>query len=206
VSHGPVGPITPIGPGTPRRFAAACARQAMACAVALAGSGLPAHAQDLSGDKRVVLSNPAGERLEIGRVRFEPAGAGRWRFTLSIDPSVTTERFLAMRPFRCVAGPRQQLCHFPQGSDNVISRDDLLPLEYALLFLHTKPGALHVDSRNGVFYKLAFSAQGLRGELHDVDVDPLITPRGDGNRRPLTYRHLERADPRAHWLPGLLIE
>lgn len=197
--------MTLRGTSFARRIAGCGSRALLALAWVLMAT-VTAQAQDLTGDKRIALISVAGERVEIAHVRFEPVGPDRWRFKVSLLDGVFTERFLAMRPFRCIAGPGEQLCHFPHGTQDVVSRADLLPLEYALLFLHTRPGALHVDARNGLFYKLEFTERGLRGRLHDADFDPLIAPRGDGNPRPLTYRQLELADPGAHWLPGMLIE
>lgn len=184
------------------------ARAALLALLFIVTAGAPQwlRAQDLTGEKRVLLLGAGGERLEIGRVRFEPVSADRWRFRFVLASEGFTERFLAMRPFRCVAGASQQLCHFPYGSEDTVSRDDLLPLEYALMFIATKPGALHISGRDGLFYKLAFTERGLRGELHDVDLDPIITPREGGTLRPIGYRQLDRADPKSHWLPALLIE
>ncbi|WP_428425332.1 hypothetical protein [Methylibium sp.] len=184
----------------------ACGAALLALVVVGSAASQAVRAQDLTGDKRVTLVSASGERLEIGRVRFEPAGADRWRFGFVLAAEGFTERFLAMRPFRCVASATHQLCHFPYGSEDTVSRHDLMPLEYALMFIATKPGALHISGRDGLFYKLAFTDRGLRGELHDVDMDPIITPREGGSRRPITYRQLERADPKSHWMPALLIE
>jgi len=165
-----------------------------------------AAAQDLSGLKQVVLSNANGEeRVVIGHVFFDTAGEGRWKFDLRLDESRFTEHFLAMRPFKCLTGARQQLCHFPFGKERIITRDDLAPLEYSLMFLHKKPASVHVDSANGIYYQLAWGEKGLRGQLFDVDMDPIIVPQGD-MRRPFRKEHLLQAHPGSHWLPRLSIE
>ena len=58
---------------------------------------------------------------------------------MTLIDGVFTERFLAMRPFRCLTGSRAQLCHMPYGNNGSITGDDLQPLEYALMFLHMRP-------------------------------------------------------------------
>ena len=110
-----------------------------------------------------------------------------------------------MRPFKCLTGLRQQLCHFPFGNERIISRDGLAPLEYSLMFLHKKPASVHVDSANGIYYRLAWNEKGLMGELFDVDMDPIIVPEGD-MRRPIRKEHLLKAHEGSHWLPRLSIE
>lgn len=185
-----------------------------ACGVAAVLAGvlalaLPLQAAELSGTRQIVLSNAQGERIPIATVAFEPAGAGRWRFTLHLDESRFGEHFLAMRPFKCLTGARQQLCHFPYASEQVVAADDLVPLEYALMFLHTKPAAVNVDARNGVYYRLRWKENGapvaIEGKLYDVDMDPIVVPQGD-RRRPIRSEHLIAADEDSHWLPRLTIE
>jgi hypothetical protein len=162
-------------------------------------------AESLVGTKHVTLANARGDQVQIGSVKFEPAGEGRWRFDFRLDESRFGEYFLAMRPFRCLAGATQNLCHFPYGEERLISREDLAPLEYQLMFMRKKPAEVSVNPTNGVYYKLAWSEKGLRGELFDVDMDPIIVPEGD-MRRPIRTEHLHAADPGSHWLPLLRIE
>jgi hypothetical protein len=173
-----------------------------ACALASLAAGA---ADVLSGTKRVVLANAKGEQVEIGKVVFEPAGEGRWRFEFRPEASRFGEYFLAMRPFRCLAGATQHLCHFPFGQERVIARDDLTALEYQLMFMRKRPAEVSVNPTNGVYYRLAWTETGLRGELFDVDMDPIIVPEGD-MRRPIRAEHLHAADPGTHWLPLLRIE
>lgn len=162
-------------------------------------------AQDLGGRKVVSLGNAAGDRIAIGQVDFTPTSPGRYRFAFVLDESRFSEYFLAMRPFKCLTGPTQRLCHFPYGEDDEISLDDLSALEYRLMFLRTKPNATHVDPRQGLYYRLARSGNGLAGEVFEVDMDPIITPQGD-RRRPIGARHLEPVDPGTQWLPLVRIE
>lgn len=170
---------------------------------------LAALAAELSGGRGIWLSNAEGERQRIGTVVFSPAGAGQTRFKVSMDESLE-EYFLAMRPFRCLTGPRQRLCHFPvEREAQVISAGDLVPLEYALLFMRTAPKSLHIDPFNGLYYRMELTESGIVGRLHDVDMDPFITPDSvpvERRQRPIRAVDLAPGDPRSHWLPILNIE
>jgi hypothetical protein len=174
-------------------------------ALALIAATASGAAQDLSGRKVVSLGNAAGEQVTIGHVEFTPTSPGRYRFNFVLDESRFGEFFLAMRPFKCLTGPSQRLCHFPYGEENEVSLDDLTALEYRLMFLRTKPNAVHVDPRQGAYYRLTRSGNGLAGALFEVDMDPIITPQGD-RRRPIRAKHLEPVDPATQWLPLLKIE
>lgn len=167
-------------------------------------------AADLSGSRGIWLSNAEGERQRIGTIVFTPEAAGRTRFSIAMAETLE-EYFLAMRPFRCLTGPRQRLCHFPvEREAQVISADDLVPLEYALLFMRTAPKSLHIDPFNGLYYRMELTGRGgIVGRLHDVDMDPFITPDSvpvERRLRPIRAADLTPGDPRSHWLPILSIE
>lgn len=159
----------------------------------------------LQGTKTIWLTNAQGEKVQWGTVVFEPPAGGRQQFAVNPSPDLR-EHFLAMRPFKCLAGARQQLCWFPytQVAQEIVG-NDFTPLEYALMFLHTKPAALHVNSGNGLYYRLQRTEQGFAGQLHDVDMDPIVVPRDD-RERPIKPAMLSVAEPSSHWLPVLLIE
>lgn len=166
-------------------------------------------AADLTGTRGIWLSNADGENQRIGTIVFTPAADGRTRFKITLEETLR-EYFLAMRPFRCLTGPQQRLCHFPVELEApLISADDLLPLEYALLFIRTPPKSLHIDPFNGVYYRMAWTARGIVGQLHDVDMDPFIAPDSvplERRLRPIGRSDLAPGDPRSHWLPLLRIE
>ncbi len=175
---------------------------------AMSAAGAHPNGPEPTGPHRILLSNAAGEQVELGRVSFEPAGEGRWRFKVKLDADRTSEHFLAMRPFKCLTGPKQQICHFPYEVEPVISRSDLVPLEYALMFLHKKPPVPHISSRNGHYYRLRWVEAGgllLEGRLHDVDMDPIIAPKGNPER-PIVPADLAEADENSHWMTRLRIE
>lgn len=147
----------------------------LALALALAAIGV--RAAGLAGEKTVWLANAGGERVAIGRLAFTPIGPQRWKFAFRVDEGRLGEYFLAMRPFRCLVGPRQALCHFPYGSRDEVSSQDWSALEYQLLFIHKPPAGLSLDSRNGMLWKLRREGDRLVGTLWDADLDPIVTHR-----------------------------
>jgi hypothetical protein len=177
----------------------------MAFLVACGMAAATAQTAPLQGAKTVWLSNAQGERVQWGTVKFDPQADGSLRFDVTPSDALR-EHFLAMRPFKCLAGAREQLCWFPYTKvAQVITNNDFTPLEYALMFLHTKPAALHVNSANGLYYRLKRTERGLTGTLFDVDMDPIVVPRADV-QRPIKPAMLFAADPASHWLPVMTIE
>lgn len=166
-------------------------------------------AADLTGTRGIWLSNAAGEKHRVGTIVFTPAEAGKTRFKITMEESLE-EYFLAMRPFRCLTGPVQRLCHFPvEREAALISPDDLVPLEYALLFMRTAPKSLHIDPFNGIYYRMSWTERGIVGELNDVEMDSFIAPDivpVERRQRPIRHSDLNPGDPRSHWLPILKIE
>ncbi len=173
------------------------------------GLALSATAAPLSGERKILLSNAAGERHLIGHVRFTDAGSGQSRFEVSMEPAMQ-EYFLAMRPFLCLTGPVQRLCWFPvKNEEPLISDNDLLPLEYALMFMRTRTHDLHVNPFNGLYYKLQREGDRLVGRLFEVDMAPFIAPDivpVEERKRPLKAADFFDADPGSNWLPLLTIE
>jgi len=172
-------------------------------------AGQSAWSQDMAGSKNIILSNGAGEHVQIGTVEFKSLGEQKYSFTIDIAPALA-DYFLAMRPFRCLTGPVQRLCWFPVNREpQVITANDLTPLEYALMFMHSKPTSLNLNPADGVYYKLAWSGNQIVGRLYDVDMDPFITPDSvplERRTRPLRESDLIPADLPSHWLPVLTIE
>lgn len=166
-------------------------------------------AADLTGTRGIWLSNADGEKHRVGTIVFTPAEAGKTRFKITMEESLG-EYFLAMRPFRCLTGPTQRLCHFPvEREAPLVSPDDLVPLEYALLFMRTAPKSLHIDPFNGIYYRMSLTERGIVGELNDVEMDAFIAPDivpVERRQRPIRHADLSRGDPRSHWLPILKIE
>lgn len=166
-------------------------------------------AGDWDGTRNIVLSNGAGERHTIGQVIFSDGGDGKTAFRIEMSASMQ-DYFLAMRPFLCLTGPVQRLCWFPVHNEAaLISKDDLLPLEYALMFMRTKSTDLHVNPFNGLYYRLRVEGQKITGTLFEVDMAPFIAPDilpVEQRQRPLQTRDFYEADPGSNWLPLLSIE
>ena len=168
-----------------------------------------AHAAPLAGKRAIVLSNAAGERHTIGHVTFTDAGNGKSAFKVTMAENME-EYFLAMRPFLCLTGPVQRLCWFPVHNEAaLVSDDDLLPLEYALMFMRTRAKDLHVNPFNGMYYKLRRDGDKLVGDLLEVDMAPFIAPDilpVEERKRPLKPADFTEADPGSNWLPKMSIE
>ncbi len=167
-------------------------------------------AQSLSGKKTITLSDGASERIIIGAAIFTPVADGKTQFKIELDVEKFGEYFLAMRPFKCVTGARQHMCHFPLTRvGDTFSADDLLPLEYALMFMHKKPAMVSLNSRDGLYYQLTRTANGFTGRIADVDMEPVIVPDSvpvAQRNRPIRKADLHVSDPSAYWLPFILIE
>jgi len=138
--------------------------------------GLPAQAADWNGTRNIVLSNAAGERHTIGQVIFSDGDKGKTAFRIEMAANMQ-DYFLAMRPFLCLTGPVQRLCWFPVHNEAaLISKDDLLPLEHALMFMRTRSTDLHVNPFNGLYYRLRVDGDRIAGTLFEVDMAPFIAP------------------------------
>ena len=164
-------------------------------------------AASLDGVKSIVLASPTGERHVIGKITFQDAGNSKTAFQIEIGDNLQ-EYFLAMRPFRCLTGERQQLCWFPVYNEpSQITPDDLVPLEQALMFFHTKPHALNINPFDGLYYKLRLTEHGIIGKLREVDMTPFVAPLTIPHpARPLHEEDFYDPPPGSSWLPELSIE
>lgn len=169
----------------------------------------PVLSEPLKGTHQIVLLNAGGEHHTIGKIVFSDGGNGKTAFQIEMTDNME-EYFLAMRPFRCLTGEKQRLCWFPvKNEPALISPDDLLPLEYALMFMRTKSKDLHVNPFNGLYYKLSWTPQGITGKLFEVDMAPFIAPDTvplERRKRPLQNKDFFEADLGSNWLPMLRIE
>lgn len=164
----------------------------------------------LDGKKSIVLSNPAGEQIRIATIEFTPLNSESKSFKVTLAEDRMQEYFLAMRPFKCVSGPSQQYCLFPVSNEPaVISKTDFTTLEYQLMFMKTKPNALHVNPFNGLYYSLSLAENGeITGVQKELDMDPFITPDAvpaAKRLRPVDGKDLSAVDPRSSWMPKMTI-
>lgn len=181
-------------------FAATCI-----VALSLTANAWAAAPADFAGNHRVTLVGTGNEEVPIGQLRVERRGDGDgYAFTFNLDEAKFAERFLAMRPFRCLENEATALCHFPYAGAGHITADDLVDLEYQLMFLRKPRAALSLDSRNGVYYEMRWTAEGIDGVMRIVDMEPIIVP-GAERRRPIRHEQLEAAEAASAWLPYLRI-
>lgn len=164
-------------------------------------------ADPLAGHKTIFLIDQAGKAIPIGSVDFikkENSSA----FTVKIASDRLQEKFLSMRPFRCLDGKKQTVCHlpYPYPLADTVTRADLTDLEYRLLFLHKAPTDYGIDAWNGLYYKLAINSAGtIDGTLHEADFNILAVPPGPGETRPIKQSDLQEAEPARHRFPRLEI-
>lgn len=163
----------------------------------------------MTGTKNIVLSNAGGERQIIGTIIFSDGGNNKTAFRIDMAANME-DFFLDMRPFRCLTGPVQRLCWFPvKNEEALISADDLLPLEYALMFMRTKAKDLHVNPFHGLYYKLRWTEKGISGNVSEVDMAPFIAPDivpVERRKRPLQTQDFFEADLNSNWLPEISFE
>ena len=165
-------------------------------------SPLPVEAADAlpTGEKEIVLITADGKELAIGRAVFTEDGDGR-KITVDLDAPDFIDEFLSMRPFRCLPDPEEMWCHlaYPYETRLRITDGDLIDLEYALLFLFKKRGEHFIDAWNGLYFKLEPNgAGGLKGNVHEVDLNVLAVPPEKGELRPILHGALTPVDADTH--------
>ncbi len=153
-----------------------------------------------TGQKVITLVAAAGERLDIGQITFAKDGDAA-SFEIKLDAPQFAEEFLSMRPFSCLAGAKETWCHleYPYDLKRRIASDDLIDLEYALLFLFKPPAGYGIDPWNGLYFKLALAEDGsIGGAVYDVNLDPLGVPPEDRSARLIHQTDLTVSDPATH--------
>ena len=153
--------------------------------------------------RQVYLEAQDGQRIKIAVIDMTESG----EYTIEMADAPFTDRFLSMRPFRCLEGPEKHWCHVPYPYE--IARnvhEDLTDLEYDFLFIWKGATEYGINTWNGVYYKLAEEDGRLIGTLHEMDMDLLSAPPDSGNLRPVQAGDLHETDPDSHWLPRMVIE
>jgi hypothetical protein len=176
--------------------------------VATMPSAATADIAELRGEKSIYLVETGGTEHKIGKVSFAGENGGSTAISVELDDSRFAEKFLSMRPFRCIDGTKQTVCHlpYPYSLKDRITSGDLSDLEYRLLFLHKGPTDYGIDAWNGIYYKLSISNPGqVDGELHEADFNVLAVPPEKPFARPLGTADLEAGEPGRHRFPKLII-
>lgn len=159
------------------------------------------------GEKSILFVDNNGERLTIGKIDFKHK-EGRVTYSIEFDDSVFSNEFLSMRPFKCIRKPGKMVCNliYPYAKKGYITKQDMLDLEYDLLFLHKAPEEYGINAWNGLYYRISIINDGLEAKLMEVDLNVLAGPPDEGLLRPITDDMLHKADPALHMFPRLLIQ
>lgn len=163
-------------------------------------------AETLQGIKKVYLVSSAGELTQIAIVEFIPNDKNI-AYKVSMIDHPFENQFLLMRPFRCVMGSKQVMCHVPYPYDKkgFITNDDLSDLSYDLLFLHKSPTEYGINMWNGIFYKLKITGQQINGTVFEVDMNILASPPDDLDK-PFADDEIFEADVSNYVYPRVLIK
>ena len=161
----------------------------------------------LVGSKTITLAGKDNESLEIGSIHFKKENE-KVTYEIEFKEDKFNDEFLSMRPFKCIHKSGQMLCHlvYPYKKQGHISEQDLVDLEYDLLFLHKDASEYGIDPWNGLYYNLKLGTKGFVGTLKEVDLNVLAAPPEDGVLRPVTSDMLYDADTAQHLFPGLIIQ
>ncbi len=169
----------------------------------------PVMSSELTGTRHIKLMSGAGEEISIGSITFKKRGDGDgYTYDFSLDDAKFAEHFLSMRPFKCLEGEVQYLCHlpYPYEKTHSISARNFADLEHEFLFIHKKLTDYGIDMWNGVYFVISQTPSGLTGRLHELDMDILASPPEAGVMYPLLEAEKMQGEPSSHWLPYLKIE
>lgn len=159
--------------------------------------------------RQIILHSAQGEQQVIGQLMLSPTTAG-YNAEVVMDDQPYANHFLSMRPFKCLESEKQLLCHlpYPYKNEKQISHDNLIDLEYQLLFIRKAPNDYGINPWFGVYYKLQWQnpPQGpITGQLYETNMDILAAPPEDPDSKPITADELYEADAAEHWLPKITI-
>lgn len=168
------------------------------------GSSAQSESQTQTGEKRlpILLQRASGEPLRIGTVVLRPADDG-WNYRVDLERTRFEERFLAMRPFICLEEGDYSLCHlaYPYPLERKITRQNLVDLEYDLLFIQKRTSEYGINAHKGIYYRLAWQDKRIEGRLYETDLDRLAVPPDAGVKRPITDQDLYEVEGSRHtWL------
>ena len=145
--------------------------------IAIGLVGIAGAAQALDGKRSVNLLTHDGEEIRIATLTMHADDEG-WRYELAIEQEPFGDYFLSMRPFRCIAGGEQVLCHlpYPYPLNGHVTEGDWRDLEYRLMFLFKARGEYGINFEDGYYFKLERDGDGLTGHLHEANMNDLASP------------------------------
>lgn len=158
----------------------------------------------LAPEMVITLHATDGTEIDIGILKTTPQGEGH-RIQVILDETKFEDKFLSMRPFKCLPHPTQVVCYlaYPYENKRFISKDDVTDLEYDLLFLHKSPQEYGIDAWNGLYYDLEMTEKGFVGELRETDLNVLASPPEE--LRPIKDEDLHPASEK-HWPRRITIQ
>ena len=155
----------------------------------------------------ILLQQHSGDQFSIGKLHLaQLPDSNTLSFQLKIDYENFQDYFLSMKEMKCLTGP-ELWCHirYPYQAPATISRDDLRWLEHRLLFMYKDPRTFGARLWNGIYYKLEFQGEEIRGNAHYVDLNQLASPPENLMIPPVDREELLEAEPEKRWLPYLVI-
>ncbi len=163
-------------------------------------------ASTLEGNKKVYLVNTDGELTHIADITFKQ-NTDNIGYSISIVDKPFDNQFLSMRPFQCIMGKKQVMCHvpYPYEKKGYVVTGDLTDLSYDLLFLHKNPSEYGINMWNGIYYQLTQTGSDINGVVTEVDMNILATP-PDDPEHPFAEDQIFEADDSNYVYPRVLIK
>ncbi len=159
------------------------------------------------GNKSIILIDNKNIKTKIAEIIFSHEGE-KITYEINFEESVFQQEFLSMRPFKCIHREGKMICHFEYlyQKQGYITKDNLVDLEYDLMFLHKTPEEYGINPWNGLYYQLTIENETIKGQLREVDLNVLVAPPKDGDLRPVSANMLHKTKPGSHVFPRLSIE
>lgn len=135
-------------------------------------AGFPAHMS-------IYLIDQNGDEVDVGSVQFSSSDSDAQGVSVDMDSPLFEDQFLSMRPFRCLTESAEWFCYvpYPYELKKTVTPDNLIELEYQLLFIWKSPQNFGIDAWNGVYYKLTPNDDGsISGQLLQGDLNVLASP------------------------------
>ncbi|ORU91097.1 MAG: hypothetical protein A6F72_00840 [Cycloclasticus sp. symbiont of Poecilosclerida sp. N] len=163
-------------------------------------------ASPLEGLKKIYLVSTMGELTQIANVEFESNEKGV-AYKVSMIDTPFENQFLSMRPFQCLMGKIQVMCHvpYPYEKKGYVTQSDFSNLSYDLLFLHKTPSEYGINMWNGIFYKLGLNNGELSGLVLEIDMNILAVPPDDLDE-PIPEDEFFEADVTNYAYPRIVIK
>ena len=138
------------------------------------------HASPFEGTQKIYLVSSGDELTHIANIEFKTQDHNS-TYELTIVDEAFENQFLSMRPFQCIMGKKQVMCHvpYPYKKKGFLTDTDLLDLSLDLLFLHKSPSEYGINLWNGIFYKLQRNGNKIDGVVHEVDLNTIAAPPED---------------------------